>query len=93
MHWREGGDLLKKRKKKKKIQEKAPIAAPPHPIYPQDSLSPLPPVADKRSPEEPLTKQNEESVPAPHLASAPPLCITWHVGRNLGDGSLTQNLE
>lgn len=95
VHWREGEESVKKEETKKKIQEKNTNRSPPHhPIYPQDSLSPLPPVADKRSPEEPLTKQNEESVPAPHRASAPPpLCITWHGGRSLGDGSLTQNLE
>lgn len=73
VHWREGEESVKKEETKKKIQEKNTNRSPPHhPIYPQDSLSPLPPVADKWSPEEPLTKQNEESVPAPHLASAPP---------------------
>lgn len=77
VHWREGEESVKKEETKKKIQEKNTNRSPPHhPIYPQDSLSPLPPVADKRSPEEPLTKQNEESVPAPHLASAPPLCAS-----------------
>lgn len=77
VHWREGEESVKKEETKKKIQEKNTNRSPPHhPIYLQDSLSPLPPVADKRSPEEPLTKQNEESVPAPHLASAPPLCAS-----------------
>lgn len=76
VHWREGEESVKKEetnKKTKNTRKKTPIATPPHhPIYPQDSLSPLPPVADKRSPEEPLTKQNEESVPAPPPGLGPP---------------------
>lgn len=68
-----GRNLLNRRKQKKKIQEKNTNRSPPkHPIYPLDSLSPLPPVADKRSPEELLTKQNEESVPAPSPGLGPP---------------------
>lgn len=95
VHWREGEESVKKEETKKKIQEKNTNRSPP-PTIPFTRRIPSHPSLQWQTNGAQRSRWRSRTrslSPPPTWPQPPPLCITWHGGRSLGDGSLTQNLE